>query len=151
MLTRELRRGNLILHKYEVSLVGEELWLPLEVDEINLIDIIGIHGERINVKRIMPIMLSEDLMEYLGFFEWSEGNFKTVKHLNKGGWSEKFNYNLPSYSFSTYCASLELNFVHELQNTYFALTKTELEVSTLSNYLYNEATKKYKYLASLKQ
>ena len=78
---------------------------------------------------IEPIELSGEIMLKFGFIEFFHGIYST--------WAfEEFSNNFSvdqdsdGFNFQIYGGWLELNYVHQLQNLYFALTGEELKFKT---------------------
>lgn len=109
----ELRIGNAVLNPSNNQICF--------ISSMDISDIENRYKER------NPIPLTPEVLEKFGFNQWSEGNWKTRHELNINGWSEKFNYYQPYSILSTFCGSVLIKYLHQLQNLYFALTGTELE------------------------
>lgn len=75
-----------------------------------------------------PIPLTPEILEKCGFEEWAKGNWKLPEVLCLNGWSNKFNYYEPYQVLSTYTGNVYLQYVHQLQNLYFALTGEEISI-----------------------
>ena len=71
-----------------------------------------------------PILLTDKWLNDLGFKEWAEGNWK--KYKDKNGWPSQWNYYLPYKNLGLYVGNATIQYVHQLQNLYFALTGKEL-------------------------
>ncbi len=125
MKANELRLGNFIywdipekenvIHKVVGIGNGKPTTTPISLGEI--------------IEDYEPIPLTEEWLVRLGFDEWSDGHWKTRNSLNKNGWSDKFNYYLPYNTMSTYCGNVIIEYVHQMQNLYFALAGDELQDS----------------------
>lgn len=77
-----------------------------------------------------PIPLSPQILEEFGFtHEWTDGFIKG--RLDREG-QYFIRFNEEGYSFAwEFCRneSVEIRYLHQLQNLYFALTKKELEIN----------------------
>lgn len=110
---RELRIGN-----YVYDTLGK-------VNKIDLEAITYIVKEPHN--QVKPIPLTEEWLLKFGFYKsmsWTyaielKGNLKLVYYLGEKGWS---------IGFKSYSDFSNLEYVHQLQNLYFALTGNELTI-----------------------
>jgi hypothetical protein len=119
MQSKDLRIGNLIYnHKKEI----------IQVNGVNLKGYILINEEQnISDNYAMPIQLTNKWLLDLGFKTKYKGLYE------KGGFElDILGYNVAFYlpKYGEYYKNI--NYVHELQNLYFALTSEELELKSES-------------------
>jgi hypothetical protein len=122
MKPQELRIGNYVSAKSPEREKWEEPYI------VGLWDLESLlyHKERINIK---PIYLTEEWLERLGFditgeddFDKTFGDIKQISiRKNKLHNTDKFGVYLSQRRI------VNVKYVHQLQNLYFALTNTELE------------------------
>lgn len=124
---KDLRIGNLVLSR-EVDLSnGNEIHVEAFVDLYILHEL-----SRGNVvKQFSPIPLTPEWLERMGFksnslFPKSEWNLDTFKISQPE--SVKPNYFFSNYHWE---ASKEIQYAHQLQNLYFAMTGKELEIKPI--------------------
>jgi len=68
-----------------------------------------------------PIPLTPEILEKCGFEKWGKDGYD-----KNGIYISKY-FNYPIYNpFGEYINSIEVKYLHELQNLYYALTKQEL-------------------------
>lgn len=123
MKPTEFRIGNYLISKRDDAV--------LFVDEINQSDIVTIVLDRSKYPLPMgweaePIELTDEWLEKLGFekkwesngayYIWEKPGVEFGIYLNKHS----------EYWFEDYSSGLEIKYVHQLQNLYFALTEGEL-------------------------
>ena len=119
----ELRIGNLVTfnHKWDILCTVKQIQqYDIRVSfetQPNLMNALSTHPEN-----FIPIELTEEWLLKFGFEKDNELNF--VKFSFKVHfWS---NYN--SYMYGWVGGNIELKYVHQLQNLYFALTGEELTI-----------------------
>lgn len=132
MEAKNLRIGNLVKYEnraFKIHSLSEELVL-LDTDEFG----IGV----VDWNNLKPIELTEEWLKKLGF---DDSNYKAgyvgidskssngmitdfviTKPKHMGEWQNYYAFDLPSHRFST------INYVHELQNLFNAITGHELEI-----------------------
>jgi hypothetical protein len=77
--------------------------------------------------QLTPIELTETWLIKAGFEKYLNGDYYRLKEeLCVEAWSDKFSIYLPYFHLETYTGRITLKYVHQLQNLYFALTRTEL-------------------------
>lgn len=107
------------------------------VESINSHDVVRLSSsdykfESFNLKQhgVSPIPLTEDWLLNLGFeykfFE--EGETKSEYFFHKDLFPEYYVYYLPYFNMSIYIGDVTIQYVHQLQNLYFALTGEELKL-----------------------
>lgn len=116
MKSNELRLGNLIENLGDIISV-EYLDKSLVKGLYHRVDT---YNTSVQLKHCKPILLTEDCLIKLGFRK-----DKTQISLY---YKDDFEIQLPVYFKYKDCNLRKLNYVHELQNLYFALTKNELEI-----------------------
>jgi hypothetical protein len=130
MKASELRLGNII------SFRGNHICLDTNYELFkSLVDI-----SRRNDKRYKPIPLSEEWLLKFGFkqcgyemLSWKHETLLPSFDLGGINWAD---FDEPDYQFLTYKVGdeiLRIDYVHQLQNLYFALTGEELTVKESSN------------------
>jgi len=138
MKVRELRIGNLVKCTLDAaseinetchiedrpSLINNEHFEILKVDVSGDLEIlIGIEPIEVELKEIDPIPLTEEWLIKFGFKNWGDKYTWSTKarggvivHKRKRGWVVRKNMPIIEY-------------VHQLQNIYFALTGKELKTN----------------------
>jgi len=118
----ELRLGNLFLYNYKTDLISSVEWI--QPDSVNITferqpDLVN--GVVCSPSDLMPIELTETLLSKLGFFDKGFGDFKKGQlRLSR----ESKNH------FVTNGFMVEIQFIHQLQNLYFAVCGEELVFSS---------------------
>ena len=130
MKTNELRIGNWV--KYNPDMVDEDWegeW-EYQVECIysdqweSFIKLTDPFNERYALDEVLPIPLTE---EWLGKFGFEKYNNSWWKYDKNGAFDISNNFD--AFGFKTCIWSSDrINYVHQLQNLYFALTGDELEI-----------------------
>jgi hypothetical protein len=125
MKASELRIGNLIKGKSPEKKVYEE---PVELNEYYFLLFLN------NMMDVEPIPLTEEWLLKLGFkqcgyemLSWKHETLLPSFDLGGINWAD---FDEPDYQFLTYKVAdeiLRIDYVHQLQNLYFALTGEELK------------------------
>lgn len=132
MEANELRLGNWIFqngidYSHETPFVDKEDAQPIRVDLTVLAAIINFDGTR-KYFTYDPIPLTPEILEKAGFEDISSDSQNIYAH---GGFVLKNEGNYKSWIFHVNNQVVNYNSItglHQLQNLYFALTGTELEV-----------------------
>jgi len=126
MEASELRIGNLLVKD----------GIVVTIDGRSIFDMWSLDHE----DKYQPIPLNEEWLLRLGFSdkEYKKGytgitfkgggmylDFPLHKPLEKGPWNENFTFDLPNHRY------VDIPYIHQLQNLYFALTGKELEIKEL--------------------
>jgi hypothetical protein len=125
MKAEELRIGNLVLIPYNKS-NKQEGFFEATISQI------GDFGAYIGPEDYEPILLTEEWLLKFGFYETSNQDF--IGGLYTQDKPDKFfiNKETMSYCFFDYEGSIDdiiqIKYVHQLQNLYFALTGEELQL-----------------------
>jgi hypothetical protein len=119
----ELRIGNLISYTIEDDLDERKKWS--EVSEIDAVDIL--HLTKFKDKNYKPIPLTEEWLLKFGFVkqrhEYIKGDYCLTLITDTTSWLLAENTNVFFY------IGTNLDYVHQLQNLYFALTGQELTLN----------------------
>jgi hypothetical protein len=110
MKANELRKGNLFYHVKNKINYGTHI-----VCEITKNGIVNEHSVLIPYNEVEHIPITEEWLKKLGFIGWDIGNYTMI--LSNGNFME----------FGNIIAE-NINYVHQLQNLYFALTNEELKL-----------------------
>lgn len=125
----ELRIGNLVYNdylkknKYVTGIFDNNIWLSDNIDEDS--------DQRASIEACQPIPLTEEWLLKFGFEE--KQGYSTSKYWK----DDKFLYKLNGYflvineTYEGEALSDNIQYVHQLQNLYFALTGEELEIKKL--------------------
>ncbi len=123
---RDLRIGNLLLSENEIQKVGsiwrERICLVKRTENGNFIETLT------EISEIEPIPLTEEWLLKLGFKEqkteigsrFRKKNFYITKNID-------FDFYLKDVKSGIYIHLTKLDFVHNLQNTWYCLNDKELE------------------------
>lgn len=126
MNPNELRIGNLVFYQRNLSLKEVEVVTGLMSDTVFLsADHEGVTHPK-SIASIEPIPLTEEWQGRLGVVEIRDDG-KKIKRYNV-----VFDANINSGNISFY-SWIELRYVHQLQNLYFALTGEELKLNPASS------------------
>ena len=130
MKASELRVGNLVNYRIIDEFDKRKEWL--EVSQIDHDDLRILEIENENNQDYQPIKLTEEWLLKLGFSEYKDFGYSTKQFdlLPLQG----FSYNLKTKkimimqkgNIQSHWLDNEVNYVHQLQNLYFALTEREL-------------------------
>ena len=107
---QELRLGNKVMHDnrlFEVSILSDE-YPFLNTAEFG----VGV----VDYNNIYPIPLTEDWLIRFGFIQISALEFRNKKRLIMKRGNDYYDYG----------TDVHIEYVHQLQNFYYALTQTEL-------------------------
>ena len=119
MKTTELRIGNLVLSKN----------VPVQIEEISKENVRYCFGE-FPIDYIEPIILTEKWLFYFGFYMTSNQDFIGGLYTTKkqdGFYIDKETMCYCNIDYEgTIDDVIEIKYVHQLQNLYFALTEEEL-------------------------
>lgn len=131
MKASELRIGNLIKGKSPEKKVYEE---PVELNEYYFLLFLN------NMMDVEPIPLTEEWLLKLGFkqcgyemLSWKHETLLPSFDLDGINWAD---FDEPDYQFLNYKVAdeiLRIDYVHQLQNLYFALTGEELKPQNIEN------------------
>jgi hypothetical protein len=122
MEARELRKGNLTLSRWEND----------KVHVIRGCDISALE-DGMDSEAIQPIPLTEEWLVRFGFIQYDKMGeliFFNYKPITNRYWNLCLDKKKCLFSFNglDWDNSFELEFVHQLQNLWFALNKTELQL-----------------------
>jgi len=125
MKANELRVGNFVyepLNENKKAFKVFEIYHEEDYDKINYF----------NALNFKPVQLTEDWLTNFGFkrikvgigwvYEYSNGVVAFSEVINNNKKLFAFNYSTEKYNY--------INYVHQLQNLYFALTGVELQLSS---------------------
>ncbi len=118
----ELRIGNF----FEIQLSYEDNTRIRNITEIGKKQV-HIDGKWLNIDRLMPISITEDVLMHSGFkhFDWLKDS--SVFECNL------FKCTLDSNGVNLFCDNLKnlkpISYLHELQNLHFDLTGEELKIN----------------------
>lgn len=130
MKANELRNGNLLNPIVNRVVLDEEIHIVEPTTMMMIQGFIDDKGIKFN-----PIPITYDWLVRFGFIEYdSMGNLKFFNYKTNLGnryWNICLEKNICSVSFHglDWEDSFKVEFVHELQNLWFALTKYELELN----------------------
>ena len=129
MKSNEFRLGNLLIEKKYKMIV--------KVTDL-LDNRIGVTGDFKGRWQVQPIPITEEWLLKFGFNQnsHSDNYIKGKEHLSIkfGEWQDDRGFKSKEWIYSTAqsdagcCELLNIKFVHQLQNLYFALTEKELEL-----------------------
>lgn len=116
----DLRKGNLINTEYGI--------LTVHAIVFNDVQVKGKDGRILWANQVEGVEITEDLLKEFG---WGKGEFDSEYLDNVSLKQEVLGYNVNSNMFciETNCDVMEINhikYAHEIQNTYYWLTKKEL-------------------------
>jgi len=119
-----LRIGNLVTEQYQYFQQSEQERIITVESIIEKGINVDLHGESeyIGFDKLKPILLTEDWLARLRFVEEKRGCF-TLGPISIVI-NEKTN---SSWIYSQYTPTIPIQYVHQLQNLYFALTGKELK------------------------
>lgn len=116
MKAEELRIGNLFIEKY-----SKDIMRVIELTEANIV----FDGIQLGKWQAEPILLTEEWLVKLGFtcLDFIHDGIE-----DNGYHEPKKDFSLDrNFQFDEYYKTIDLEYVHQLQNLYFVLTGEELE------------------------
>lgn len=121
---RDLRIGNWVESKGEFGVV-DGIWnLPNEVYKK-----VSFKGENIfaelSFSKINPIPLTTERLEKCGFHSFGFSGWEITTEY---GWSFRLTTTEKRHLYFEHYPETELEYLHQLQNLYYALTNSELEI-----------------------
>lgn len=120
-LANQLRIGNYLNYLIEDNLDERKKWL--EPHKIDATDICII--EKIKDHNFEPIPLTEEILLKCGFFKKLGYGYNNVRMTGGLYLSTCLSY----FVYQYYDIRIEIKFLHELQNIFYILEKTELEIN----------------------
>lgn len=112
----ELRIGNYVVDNFDVH-------KPYQLTKISLDDFVAISN---GCNSYQPIPLTEEILLKCGFEE--NGQYLAFKNIRLYIYHSRFNSEYFIFDFGMMEKFTEIQYLHQLQNLYFALTGEELEV-----------------------
>jgi hypothetical protein len=116
MKATDLRIGNLVWDNYS----GEMIVSAIDGDYVSLRKTLNLPEGSYKIDGIHSLKLTEEWLLKFGFEKKSPTGFYFDK--------ERFSINLPDIYYKNMDIGIKLEYVHSLQNLYFALTGNELTI-----------------------
>jgi len=123
----ELRIGNLVREDYSGNMVITDIFSSHEPKQLNLRHPNHTAIGRYDLKNIKPIPLTEEWLLKFGFEKALNGMFCPREYL----WLKQHKLNNEWFAGVNCIGDIDctrIDYVHQLQNLYFSLTGTELEI-----------------------
>lgn len=126
---KELRIGNIVLHNNETIVIG-----VIARGHVGLENLSGENSGFLNYEDIAPVPLTPELLEACGFY-YKDGAAEYGEERKNGVHLYAHDEEPGYYHFSLGVFNgtrTEIKHFHQLQNLYFALTNSELDVKQLT-------------------